>query len=72
MITDGKKSKFIIGDADPFHFESAPDPYPRIRFVESRIRPKIKKNIAFFLLITKKMIYYYINIENFNSTKKLS
>ena len=58
----------------------AADPDPRIRFAETRIRillwirPKIEEIptflITFFLLITQKMIYYYINIENIDSYEK--
>ena len=39
--------------ADPFHFDTDPD--PKIRFVEKRvrilivIRPKIEKNVTFFI-----------------------
>ena len=57
--------------ANPFHFDTDPD--LQIRFVETRIRPKLEKVLPFFrifFLITQKMIYYYINIENINSNEK--
>ena len=63
----------LIGSvADPFNFDTAPD--PRIRLMEAwiRIRPKIEKYQLFFLLITQQIIYYYINIENINSYEKNS
>ena len=45
----------VVGSvADPFHFETAPDP--------TKKKPTFL--IPFFLLITKRIIYYYINIEN--------
>ena len=60
------------------HFDTDPDFW--IRFVEKlirillRIRPKIEEIptffITFFLLITQKIIYYCMNIENFNSNEK--
>ena len=72
-------SILISSAADPFHIDTDPDHW--IRFVETRlrimlqIRPKIEKKnyfYNFFILITHKMIYYYINLENINSNEKKS
>ena len=67
---------FFFSVADPFHFDTAPDPDPRIRFVETRIRlrPKIEEILPFFTFlipITQKMIYnFLLNIENINPNEK--
>ena len=60
----------IINVADPFHFDTAPD--PRIRFVESRTRREIEKIRTFFykVRLPKKMIYYLINIRQINSNEE--
>ena len=66
--------------AYPFHFDTAPDPDPRIRFVETRIRirPKIEKIPTYFYIFFSfdylKMIYnlkILKNIENSNEKKIL-
>ena len=55
----------ISSVADPFRGNTGPGPAPD--------PTKNRKNVFnVLLLITQKMIYYYVNIENINSNKKSS
>ena len=54
--------------ADPFHFDKDPD--PRIQSGYDLKQKNTNFFYNFFLLITQKIIYYCMNIENFNSNEK--